>query len=221
MTDDIIIIDPLEPGAESVATVKFLAVLIYPHSIRKRDEFVAAAYAYGIRVNRRRHHPEPSWAADALREVKVRPMQNRLQVAQWILHRRLEAGRALQWVLLTDGRASLTAAAKRSGGNRSHFMHTVWSQSLPVLHLSWAMLTSVAWPRIRRPDGTVWTDPRPPMLSLIARADWAIEAAAQSESKREFLLALADRPEYATVLRRFAETPTARLVIDCADSPTG
>lgn len=207
MSDEIILVDMTQPGATAEAALVYLSALIYPGSERQRARFTEAALAYGVRVCRRHGLPQPTWAPAALAAVPQREQRTRLQKAGRILQRRLQAARALQLVIAS--RRSLTAVAKRSGGNRSHFMHGAWAESLPVLHLAWALCTAA------RPPAD---DPRPALLSLIARADWVTEAARQAESKARFLTAAAQMPGFRVQLAGYAAG--RRLHVHCAYSPT-
>jgi hypothetical protein len=167
------------PGGELRAAMAYLAALAYPESHRKRNNSVKALLALMNRAARDLGKPLSPSASDLFAEVPRQMQARRLGTGRKgmlpRIRRRLQAAQAAAEAF---GGRSLREIAAAHAGDAAYFLHTVWSESKPVLHLALAMRgTLMRW----EDDG------RPAYLQLLARPAWVREAMRSAESWRSML----------------------------------
>jgi hypothetical protein len=126
------------------------------------------------------------------------------------IYRRNTAARAAQRMISSG--CSLNEVARIYGGNDSYFLHTVWAESKPVLHLALGLRSVlVDW----QDDG------RAPYVQLLARQGWVREAMTQAENWRRLLTIGAGAESTREFMRHIDPDAFIQLVpVECADSPT-
>lgn len=202
------------PGGELLASIAYLAVMAYPESHRKRDRAVLACLAFMNRAARHLGKPLSPIASELFRDVPQRRQGEILGTGQKgmlpRIYRRNLAARAAQRMISTG--CSLHKVAEIYSGNESYFLHTVWGESKPVLHLAVGLRSVLAnW----QDDG------RPPYLQLLARLGWVREAMTRAENWRRLLTIGVNARSAHEFMRHIDSEAFIRLVpADCADLPT-
>jgi hypothetical protein len=216
-------IDVDAPGGDLLAAVAYLAVLAYPESYKKRDRCVAAMLALMNRGARHLGLPTAPTASELFKQV---PPKRQAEIlgrgskggALRRIFRRMQAARAASEMLSRSvaGRraVSLNEVAAAYDGNASYFMHTIWAESKPVLHLALGLRSALM--RLSWVD-----DGRPPYIQLLAKPEWVREAMRSAESWRRQLTAVRVNTNAPEFLGKLDPEAWIRLIpVDQSDSPT-
>lgn len=175
------------PEGDFLAAIGYLATLAFPNSFEHRDKFVEAAKAHLVKLYGRKRHPRaaalrksPLWRYSTRAILDSGPITKAAylvarrrfpaaEVANAILVRTVTLNTSLRIEVEIKSLAirSANTGAAAFGGDRENWIHRVWAETKPVLHLAQALLTHL------NECGWVENPPNAWLWRLIERPEWA------------------------------------------------